>query len=70
MSDILSEFEDALKHHDWYYDYSDDGGVWRRGMAENDRIRRMRAQLIEQGQQREVDRLWMQYCPWAQEAKS
>ena len=70
MSDMLNEFERALKNHDWYYDYSDDGGVWRRGMEENDKIRRMRARLIEQGQQSDVDRLWQQYCPWAEGAKS
>ena len=24
----------CLKAHDWYYDYSDDGSVWRRGSAD------------------------------------
>lgn len=27
----LQKYWDDLKHHDWYFDYSDDGRVWRRG---------------------------------------
>lgn len=27
------ELYQKLKHFDWYYDYSDDGEVWRRGRA-------------------------------------
>jgi hypothetical protein len=30
----IEEYKNRLKHHDWYYDYSDDGSVWRRGSAE------------------------------------
>ena len=28
----------ALKRHDWYYDFSDDPGVWRAGSAEQARL--------------------------------
>lgn len=27
----IQEYWDALKAHDWYYEYSDDGSVWRKG---------------------------------------
>jgi hypothetical protein len=27
----LREYWTALRHHDWYYEYSDDNNVWRRG---------------------------------------
>lgn len=27
----LDAYIKLLKHHDWYFDYSDDGNVWRRG---------------------------------------
>lgn len=27
----LQEYEELLKNHDWYYQYSDDHGVWDRG---------------------------------------
>ena len=26
-------FIDSLKNHDWFFDYSDDGRVWRAGLA-------------------------------------
>ena len=28
---IRKDFADALRRHDWYYAYSDDHSVWRRG---------------------------------------
>lgn len=27
----VEEYERKLAHHDWYFDYSDDGDAWRRG---------------------------------------
>lgn len=27
----LRDYWDKLSRHDWYYNYSDDGSVWRRG---------------------------------------
>lgn len=35
----LSVYWDMLNQHDWYYQYSDDPGVWRRGQAAQERIR-------------------------------
>lgn len=29
----LTEFYDALARHDWFYEMSDDGRVWRAGVA-------------------------------------
>lgn len=34
----LVEFYERLERHDWYYDFSDDGGVWRAGSAERTRL--------------------------------
>lgn len=34
----LSEFYTKLAYHDWYYQYSDDHGVWRRGQDAYDRL--------------------------------
>lgn len=70
MSDMLKEFEKALKEHDWYHDYSDDGRVWRKGVAEAENIIRMRNQLVEDGKEAEVDELWRRYCPWVKEPKT
>jgi hypothetical protein len=30
---LRSEFAQKIKSHDWYYGYSDDHSVWRRGQA-------------------------------------
>lgn len=66
MSDLLAEFEKALRNHDWYYDYSDDGSVWRRGLAEADNIRRIRNELKSTGKEAEAEALWKEHCPWAE----
>lgn len=34
----LSEFYTELGYHDWYYEYSDDHGVWRRGREDYGRL--------------------------------
>ena len=36
-----------LSGHDWYYDYSDDHGVWQRGKDASERLRR----ISENGQE-------------------
>lgn len=38
-------FEHAVRYHDVSYDYSDDGGVWRRGSAVHTDINSMRNAL-------------------------
>ena len=34
----LNEFWKMLHNHDWTYEYSDDGSVWRRGQKQFDEI--------------------------------
>tara|TARA_B100000287_G_C20263679_1_gene635068 strand:+ start:56 stop:382 length:327 start_codon:yes stop_codon:yes gene_type:complete len=34
MEVVMSEFEKALKGHDWYYAYSDDHSYWSRGVSQ------------------------------------
>lgn len=34
----IQSFYDDLVHHDWYYEYSDDGRVWRQGRADKERL--------------------------------
>jgi hypothetical protein len=34
----LSDFYNALEAHDWYFDYSDDHSVWKRGVAARDAL--------------------------------
>ena len=34
----LAEYYKSLKNHDWYYNYSDDHGVWSKGSREYARL--------------------------------
>lgn len=39
------KYEQSLKSHDWYYEMSDDHGVWQRGTAERHALREMQKQV-------------------------
>ncbi len=43
----LSKFWDDLAKFDWYYSYSDDASVWRRGEAESKRLEQVAEQSEE-----------------------
>ncbi|MGW8177806.1 MAG: hypothetical protein ACWGQW_03315 [bacterium] len=64
-NDLVFAYEEALRKHDWYYTYSDDGGVFRAGENSSYRIRTLGKKIPEEDQKR----LWNQYCPWAKEEK-
>lgn len=50
----LQEFEAMVNRHDLTYDYSDDGFVWRAGLASENRIKEAAKQFpIE-----DVKRIW------------
>ena len=34
----LEEYENLLKNHDWYYQYSDNHGIWKTGQMEQELI--------------------------------
>jgi hypothetical protein len=40
----LKDFYQMLKQHDWYYEYSDDYGVYMRGKANRNKLKKMAAQ--------------------------
>ena len=42
---MRSEFAQKVKSHDWYYAYSDDHRVWRKGQSEIEVLRRMHKDL-------------------------
>lgn len=45
--DDLKQYEELLKAHDWYYQYSDDHSAWRRGQSSISRLRQMAKQSEE-----------------------
>jgi hypothetical protein len=52
-----------LKRHDWYYDYSDDGGVWRRGKAHRTQIDSMFAAFKARVGHGRAHALWNECAP-------
>ena len=48
MNEHLLKLERLLQFHDWYYDYSDDHSVWKRGQREHDAIGEEQRRLIHE----------------------
>lgn len=61
--DPLLEFEELLKTHDWFYDYSDDHRVWDEGRKQAFAIRVARTNLENEGLKAEADELFSKYQP-------
>lgn len=57
----LLDLELQLKHHDKYYDYSDDSRVWAAGNAEWKSIQSLSNQLKLAGYSEEVQELFNKY---------
>jgi hypothetical protein len=52
-----AEYIQALQRHDWDYEFSDDGWVWRRGRDEH-------VALYDWRERRDPDfRIWNQFAP-------
>jgi hypothetical protein len=65
MNENLINLERLLQFHDWYFDYSDDHSVWKKGMAERSAINQEQKRLIESGLAtvEEVQELTHKYAP-------
>jgi len=65
MNESLAILEKLLKSHDWYFDYSDDHSVWKKGMAQRDAINQEQKRLISNGLAtvEEVQELTQKYAP-------
>lgn len=60
----LQQYEQALRSHDWYYDYSDDHRYYTKGRDEWAAISRMRKELKEAGLDAEAQALYDQIQPF------
>lgn len=58
---VLAPIVEALKTHDWYYDYSDDQNVWRSGNEQRTRINALLASIPPA----QARALWAMYAPAA-----
>jgi hypothetical protein len=61
----LAELSKKMQYHDWYYFYSDDHSVWRRGEAAGSWIMTEIRYLNSLGLEQQTSALWEQYCPWS-----
>lgn len=59
----LTNLEEMLKHHDWYYAYSDDRRYYERGMAERDQICAEIERLSAEGLRAEACALYNEMKP-------
>ena len=60
----LVRLEECLKTMDWYYDYSDDHGVWKRGRDKAEEIRQLRNICCGLGLDHIAEELYKKYCPF------
>jgi len=65
---MLTELEERMVFHDWYYAYSDDHGVWQRGLDAANVLTDKMNELKDLGFGPQVDALWDTHCPWAKES--
>jgi hypothetical protein len=65
MNEHLNDLDRFLRSHDWYFDYSDDYSVWKKGMAERSSINTEQKRLIDSGLAtvEEVQELTQKYAP-------
>ena len=65
MNEPLAILEKLLQAHDWYFDYSDDYSVWKKGMTERSAINMEQKRLVNDGLAtvEEVQELAKKYAP-------
>tara|TARA_B000000475_G_C15765412_1_gene352945 strand:+ start:167 stop:628 length:462 start_codon:yes stop_codon:yes gene_type:complete len=63
--ELKEEFTNALKSHDWLFDFSDDHSVWTRGRDEKASLVAMGKQLVssEEMTSGQVANLWNEFSP-------
>lgn len=60
---LLHDFKDACRTHDWYYNYSDDHRVWQKGSQQSARISSMLKELKEHGLGDKAEEIYKEYAP-------
>ena len=57
------QYRDALRGHDWYYHYSDDGRSYRAGLAKEREVERTRKLFIAEQGEEKANEIWNEYAP-------
>jgi hypothetical protein len=66
MSDfmeLLKQFSKACQTHDWFYQYSDDHRVWKKGHSQRASINSLHTQLKEHGLGDKATEIFEKYRP-------
>ena len=67
--ELLQAYKDALAKHDWYYQYSDDPYVYRKGQRTASTIRECKFKCIKAGLEKEVEEVYQQFLEYQAKAK-
>ena len=59
--ELLQAYKDALANHDWYYQYSDDPYVYRKGQRTANTIREYKSKCIRAGLEKEAEEVYQQF---------
>lgn len=58
---VREEYEQALRRHDWYYQYSDDRNSYRAGVASAGKISALRSRYEKLAGKEAADHLYAKY---------
>ena len=59
--ELLQAYKDALANHDWYYQYSDDPYVYRKGQRTASTISEYKSKCIRAGLEKEAEEVYQQF---------
>ena len=59
----LDQLKDLCAAHDWYYSFSDDQKVWKKGVAQINLIRECMLALQEQGMGKQAKQIYENWKP-------
>lgn len=63
-NNMINDFKNALKSHDWFFDFSEDHSVWTRGFNAKKNLESIAHSLVANGTNpAEVATLWNEFAP-------
>ena len=60
---LLHDFKEACRTHDWFYQYSDDHSVWQKGSKQSANIDSMLRELKDHGLGDEAEKIYDEQRP-------
>ena len=63
QEELWDHYKACLRRHDWTYNYSDDHGVWRHGVAQRDHLLLIR-ERVEELDEKTATELYNHHSPF------